>query len=186
MKKLCIHKPLMIQFTTEHMLSCTEQGWGLLSQYSPFRFFPNFSDWSKHSLFVWYNGHIWQVSPQLSCRDIWQIWTWLKVYKLYFGLIKISRNGEINERSFSNPHSRTTHSGAIVVIILEKKGHPMAADALAPGITRKSEAMILAHIYASLKQLSTERVKPSIHLPLITWHFTCPHEIICHQPSPVH
>ena len=34
-----------------------------------------------------------------------QIWTWLKVSDLYFCEIKISSNGEINERSFSNPHT---------------------------------------------------------------------------------
>ena len=28
--------------------------------------------------------YIWQVSPQLSCRDTWQIWTWLKKSNLYF------------------------------------------------------------------------------------------------------
>ena len=42
------------------------QGWGLLSQFSPFRFFPCFSEWSKQWLPVWYQVHIWQVSPQLS------------------------------------------------------------------------------------------------------------------------
>ena len=81
-------------------------GWGLLSQFSPFRYFPIFSEWSKQWLPVWYQVNIWQVSPQLSCGDTWQIWTWLKLSDLYFCQIKISRNGEINERSFSNPHPR--------------------------------------------------------------------------------
>ena len=40
--------------------------WGLLSQFSPFRYFPNFSEWWKQWLPEWYQVHIWQVSPQLS------------------------------------------------------------------------------------------------------------------------
>ena len=83
-----------------------KQEWGLLSQFSPFRYFPTFSEWWKQWLPEWYQVHIWQVSPQLSCGDTWQIWTWLKVSNLYFYRIIISRNGEINERSFSNPHPR--------------------------------------------------------------------------------
>ena len=80
------------------------QGWGLRSQFSPFRYFPKFSEWWKQWLPEWYQAHIWQVSPQLSCGDTWHIGTWLKVSNLYFCKIKIPRNGEINERSFSNPH----------------------------------------------------------------------------------
>ena len=48
------------------------------------------------------------MSPQLSCGDTWKIWTWLKLSNLYFCKIKISRNGEINKRGFSNPHPRPT------------------------------------------------------------------------------
>ena len=88
-------------------------GWGLLSQFSPFRYFPNFSEWWKQWLPEWYQVHIWQVSPQLSCGDTWQIWTWLKVSNLNFCKIKISRNGEINERSFSNPHPRASRCGTV-------------------------------------------------------------------------
>ena len=77
-------------------------GWVLLCQFSPFRYFPNFSQ-SNQQFPVWYHIHIWQVSPQLSCGDTWQIWTWLEISDLYFCWIKISRNGEINEWSFNNP-----------------------------------------------------------------------------------
>ena len=86
---------------------CLFQGWGLLSQFSPFRYFPNFSEWWIQWLPEWYQVHIWQVSPQLCCGDTWQIWTSLKVSNIYFCKINIFRNGEINERSFSNPHPRT-------------------------------------------------------------------------------
>ena len=74
------------------------------SQFSPFRYFPNFSDYWKHWLPVWHHVHIWQVSPQLSCVDTWQIWKRLKVFNLYFCWIEISSNGDVNKRSFSNPH----------------------------------------------------------------------------------
>ena len=43
------------------------QGWGLLSQFPPFRYFPKFPALSKHTLTIKYYVHIWQVSPQLSC-----------------------------------------------------------------------------------------------------------------------
>ena len=72
------------------------------------RLFPNSFKQSNQRLPVWYHVYIWQVSLQLSCRDTWQIhvWTWLKVSNLLFCQIEIFRNGEINERSFSNPHPR--------------------------------------------------------------------------------
>ena len=60
------------------------QGWGLLSQFSPFRYFPIFFEWSKRWLPVWYQVYIWQVSPQLSSGDTWQMWTWMKLSELYF------------------------------------------------------------------------------------------------------
>ena len=88
-------------------------GWGLLSQFSPFCYFPIFSEWSKQWLPLWYQVHIWQVSPQLSCGDTWQIWIWLKLSDLYFCQIKISRNGEISERSLGNPHPRNDMKEAI-------------------------------------------------------------------------
>ena len=44
-------------------------GWGLLSQFPPFRYFPKFSPLSKYTLIVKYRVYIWQVSPQLSCGD---------------------------------------------------------------------------------------------------------------------
>ena len=94
----------MVQWTKASSILSFDLGLGLLSQFSPFRYFPNFSEWWKQWLPEWYHVHIWQVSPQLSCGDTWQIWTWLKVSNLYFCKIKISRDGEINERSLSNPH----------------------------------------------------------------------------------
>ena len=50
-----------------------ELGWGLLSQFSPFRYFPHFPLLSKQTLAIEYRVHIWQVSPQLSCGDTCQI-----------------------------------------------------------------------------------------------------------------
>ena len=79
-------------------------GWGLLSQFPPFRYFPNFSALSKHPFVLEYHVYIWQVSPQLSCGDSCQIWMWLKESNSYFCKIENFAYGEINERSFSNPH----------------------------------------------------------------------------------
>ena len=72
------------QIVPSHVARSGHQGWGLLSLLSPFRYFPHFSGWPKHWLLVRYHVHIWQVSPQLSCGDTWQIWTVLKISKLYF------------------------------------------------------------------------------------------------------
>ena len=78
-------------------------GLGLLSQFPPFRYFPKFSSLSKHTLTVKYGVHIWQVSPQLSCGDTFQIWMWFEESNMYFCEIENFAYGGINKRSFSNP-----------------------------------------------------------------------------------
>ena len=80
------------------------QGWGLLSQFPPFNYFPNFSSLSKHSLAVIHCIYIWQVSPQLSCGDTCEIWMWFEEYNMCFCNIENFAYGKINERSFSNLH----------------------------------------------------------------------------------
>ena len=77
---------------------------GLLSQFPPFRYFPIFSELSKHTLDIKYHVYIWQVSPQLSCGDTCQIWIWFKESNGYYCKGEHFAYGEINERSFSNPH----------------------------------------------------------------------------------
>ena len=83
---------------------------GLLSQFPPFHYFPNFSSLSKHTLTVKYRIYIWQLSPQLSCGDTCQIWMWFEESNMYFCETENFAYGEINERSFSNPHPRPVHS----------------------------------------------------------------------------
>ena len=82
----------------------TGQGWGLLSQFPPFRYFHIVSGSWKHTVAIEYHIHIWQVSPQLSCGDTYQIWMLFKASNRYFCKIEYFAYGEINERSFSNPH----------------------------------------------------------------------------------
>ena len=55
------------------VVSCETQGWGLPSQFRPFRYFQKFSGLSKHMLAIEYHVNIWQVSPQLSCGVTCQI-----------------------------------------------------------------------------------------------------------------
>ena len=81
-----------------------DMGWGLLRQFPPFRYFPNFSALPKHTLDIEYYVYIWQVSPQLSRGDTCQIWMWFKESNSYFCKIENFAYGEINERSFSNSH----------------------------------------------------------------------------------
>ena len=77
---------------TEHSESCLyvstmaadSQGWGLLSRFLPFRYFPHFSTSPKRTLAIEYHAYIWRVSPQLSCGDTSQIWMWCKEFNRYF------------------------------------------------------------------------------------------------------
>ena len=99
-------KDKMCHIGVTKLWTITLQGWGLLSQFPPFRYFPNFSESQKHTLAIEYHVHIWQVSPQLSCGDTCQIWMWSKESNRYFCKIENFACGEISERSFSNPHTR--------------------------------------------------------------------------------
>ena len=76
----------------------------LLRQFSLFCYFSHFSASPKYILTSEYHVHIWQVSPQLSCGDTWQMWKWCKESNRYFDRIENFAYGEINEQSFSNPH----------------------------------------------------------------------------------
>ena len=69
-----------------------------------FRYFPNFSISAKYMLAIEYHSHIWQVSWQLNCSDTCQIWMRFKECSRYFYGIETFAYGEIDERSFSNPH----------------------------------------------------------------------------------
>ena len=71
--------------------------WGLLSQFPPFHYIPNFSASPKYMLVIEYHAHIWQMSPQLRCVDTCQIWMWYKESNRYFGMIENVAYGEINE-----------------------------------------------------------------------------------------
>ena len=78
-------------------------GWGLLSQFPPFCYFPKFSALSKHMLAIEHHIYIWQVSPQPSCGNSCQIWMWCKEFNRYFSKIENFAYGKIDEWSFSNP-----------------------------------------------------------------------------------
>ena len=83
-------------------------GWRLLSRFPPFCYFPDFLTSPKYMLAIEYHIHIWQVSPQLSCNDTCQIWMRFKECSRYFCEIARFAYGEIDERSFSNPHPWAT------------------------------------------------------------------------------
>ena len=86
-------------------------GWGLLSQFSTFRYFPNFSTSPKYMPTIEYHVDIWQVSPQLSCGDTCQIWMWFKECNR----IENFAYRDIDRRSCSNPHpSLVGESGSLV------------------------------------------------------------------------
>ena len=106
-----MHPAGLYQSTRGHKSAMSQsyfviQGWGLQSHFRPFRYFPNFSSLSKHTLTVKYRVYIWRVLPQLSCGDTCQIWMWCEHDNMCFCKIKNFAYGKINERSFSNPHPR--------------------------------------------------------------------------------
>ena len=65
--------------------------------------FSQFSKRSKQWIPVWYQVHIWQVSPQLSRGDTWQLWTRLKVSDLYFAKSKFPVTEKITNGALVNP-----------------------------------------------------------------------------------
>ena len=67
-------------------------------------FFLNLSEFWNHTLAIEQHIHIWQVSLQLCCSDICQIW--LKEFNRCFCKIKNFAYREINKQSLSNPHPR--------------------------------------------------------------------------------
>ena len=104
------------RWKSDLIMQHTVQGWGLLSQFPPFRYFLNFPALLKYILAIEYHVYIWQVSTQRSCGDICQIWMWFKDTDSYFCKIENFAYGEINERSFSNPHPRALITWSIVMM----------------------------------------------------------------------
>ena len=82
-----------------------------------------------------YQVHISQVSPQFSCSDTCQLWMWFKEFTRNFYKIKNVANGEINEWSFSNPHTWLLASP-------KHNDHGMALLSRSVFIIRKVELMI--------------------------------------------
>ena len=96
----------LVDLSNQHVPvhAAIDQGCGLLSRFPPFRDFPIFSTSPKYVLATEYHVYIWQVTPQLSCGDTCQIWMRFKERNKYFCEIDNFAYGEIDERSFSNPH----------------------------------------------------------------------------------
>ena len=89
-------------------------GWGLLSQFPPFRYFPTFSALSKHMLAIEYHVHTWQVSPQFSCGDTCQIWMCGEESNRYICETENFAFREIDQQNFSNPPPRCSQPGYIL------------------------------------------------------------------------
>ena len=87
------------------------QGWGLLSQFSPFRYFPHFPLLSKKALAIEYRVYIWQVSPQLSCGDTCQIWMWFRESNRYFCKIENLLTEKLANGALVTPTPGRTYSG---------------------------------------------------------------------------
>ena len=60
-------------------------GWGLLKLRSLISPLAKFSILQKYLLYYLHHIHIWQVSPQLSCGNTCQIWTWYLIGNQCFG-----------------------------------------------------------------------------------------------------
>ena len=81
-----------------------DMGWGLLSQFPPFRYIPNFSVSQKHALAIEYHVYICQVSPQLSCGDTCHIWMWSKDDIDTFARSKILLTEKLANGAWVTPH----------------------------------------------------------------------------------
>ena len=96
------------------------QGWGLLSQFPPFPYFPNLFNIVKLHVSYWISR------PYLtgSCGDTRQIWMWFAVCKRQSPKFIFFHNGEINERSFSNPHprARMQNTSAVTITVTSQEG----------------------------------------------------------------
>ena len=81
-------------------------GMGVTKPISSVPLFSSFSKLSNHWLPIEYHVHICQMSPQLSCGDICQIWMWFIGSNMYFHMMVNFYVGEIKERTpFSNSFS---------------------------------------------------------------------------------
>ena len=88
-------------------------GVGVTKPISSVPLFSDFFNIVKLCQAIEYHVYIWQVSPQLSCGDTCQIWMWFEESNMYFCHVEKFAYGEINQRSFSNPHP---WSGAQVMV----------------------------------------------------------------------
>ena len=79
------------------------QGWGLLSPFPLFRYFPHFPLLSKQTLALEYDVYIWQVSPQFSCGDTSRIWMLFKGSNRYFCKIENFACVEITNGALVTP-----------------------------------------------------------------------------------
>ena len=85
------------------------RGWGLLSQFPPFRYIPNFSA-KKATLYGSYwisRSYLTGLATAQLRRRLSNMWMWYKEANRYYGRIGNLAYGEINERGFSNPHPGT-------------------------------------------------------------------------------
>ena len=73
-------------------------GWGLLSQFPPFRYFPMFSVLSKHTLAIEYHVYIWRCHRSSAVKYVIQ-----KYYRYFFKIQNFIKT-EINEQNFINPY----------------------------------------------------------------------------------
>ena len=76
---------------------------GVTKSISPVPLFSSFSTSPNHTLAIENHIYIWRVSPQLSCDGTYQTWMWFKESSSYFCKTEYFPNGNINERSISNP-----------------------------------------------------------------------------------
>ena len=109
--QICVTRPQSLKIDQYHggrwvgfSRGLQQPGVRLLIQFPPFRYFFHFSASLKHTWTIEYHVYIWRVSPQLSCDDTCQTWKWFKESNRYFCKMKTLASGEINGRSFSNPH----------------------------------------------------------------------------------
>ena len=89
-------------------------GWGLLRQFPPFRYFPNFSTLSKQELAVEYYVYIWKVLPRSPVNSPHK-GQWCGA--LMFSSICARINGWVNNGEAGDLRRHPVHCDVIVMVV---------------------------------------------------------------------
>ena len=114
--RCCLHCCTVLTAFVGHVSVGQHLGWGLLSQFPPFLYFPKFSALSKNAFAIEYHVYIWQVSPQLSCGGTCQIQMWFDNLRCTFDRSKILLTEKLTNETLVTPTpDQFSHLGPLLL-----------------------------------------------------------------------